>query len=289
MSGTLELQQSPSTLSLYLRAVTAKKSGQAPAESRELTRIALRGVQAKMKSLNAYRKVCGFPLSGSLPVTYPFVLAFPLHMEMLVSDAFPFPLLGLVHVKNDITQYRAIGNQEVLDIECTLNGPRPANKGLEFDVHTRIQVAGKLVWESVSTMLRRLPETGEKKKDAGENKAAEAAPQSTAQWSIPENTGRKYAAASGDRNPIHLHAFTAKLFGFPRAIAHGMWTKAHCLAELDSVLPKAPFKVSVSFKLPVFLPSQVQFQHSEAKGRIEFQVKDSKGQKPHLAGVVEAL
>lgn len=289
MSGTLELHRSPSTLNLYLRAVTAKKSGQTPSESRHLMTVSLKGVQANMKSLTAYRKVCGFPLSGSLPVTYPFVLAFPLHMEMLVSDAFPFPLLGLVHVKNEITQYRAIGNQEVLDIECSLVGPRPANKGLEFDIHTRVHVAGKLVWECVSAMLRRMPESGDKKKDSTDKKAEEAAPQNVVSWPISESTGRRYAAASGDRNPIHLYALTAKMFGFPRAIAHGMWTKAHCLAELDSQLPKGPYKVSVSFKLPVFLPSNVQFQYSAAEGHIEFQVKDSKGEKPHMSGSIEAL
>lgn len=288
MSGTLELDRSPSTLNLYLRAVTAKKTGQAPSENRQLMTVSLKGVQANMKSLNGYRKVCGFPLSGSLPVTYPFVLAFPLHMELLVSDAFPFPLLGLVHVKNDITQYRAIGNQEVLDIECSLSGPRPANKGLEFDIHTRVHVGGKLVWECVSAMLRRMPETGEKKKD-GEKKADESKPQNIISWPIAESTGRRYAAMSGDRNPIHLHALTAKLFGFPRAIAHGMWTKAHCLAELDASLPKGPYRVSVNFKLPVFLPSNVQFQFSAAEGHIEFQVKDSKGEKPHLSGLIEAL
>ncbi len=288
MSATLELQRSPSTLNLYLRAVTAKKSGQAPSESAQLLTVTLKGLQANMKSLAAYRKVCGFPVSGSLPVTYPFVLAFPLHMELLVSDAFPFPLLGLVHVKNDITQYRAIGNQEVLDIECSLSGPRQASKGLEFDITTRIHVAGKLVWECVSAMLRRMPVEGDGKKD-GDKKADSATPQNAISWPIAESTGRRYAAASGDRNPIHLHAVTAKMFGFPRAIAHGMWTKAHCLAELDAYLPKGPFKVSVNFKLPVFLPSNVQFQFSSAEGHIEFQVKDAKGEKPHLAGVIETL
>lgn len=293
MSGTLELTHSPSTLNLYLRAVTGKKSGLAPAEGSHLMTVALKGVQANMKLLNGYRTVCGFPLSGSLPVTYPFVLAFPLQMELLVSDAFPYPLLGLVHVKNDITQYRAIGNQEVLDIECSLNGPRQANKGLEFDILTRVHVQGKLVWECVSAMLRRTPDSkvdnsGDKKKDT-EKKGAETRAESVIGWPIQENTGRRYAAVSGDRNPIHMHALTAKMFGFPRAIAHGMWTKAHCLAELDACLPKGPFKVSVSFKLPVFLPANVQFQYSAAEGHIEFAVKDSNGEKPHLSGVIETL
>ena len=75
-------------------------------------------------------------------------------------------------------------------------------------------------------------------------------------WTLKDNLGRQYAAVSGDHNPIHLHSWSAKPFGFPRAIAHGMWTKAHCLASLR--LPDA-FETSVRFKQPILLPSRVTF------------------------------
>lgn len=289
MSGTIELQSPPSTLSLYFRAVTGNKSGRAPEGMGELARCTLNGVRTRMSDLATYREVCGFPTSGSLPVTYPFVLAFPLHMELLVSDAFPFALLGLVHVKNDITQYRAIGNQEVMDIECVLSGPRQASKGLEFDIITRVHVQGKLVWECTSAMLRRMKSAQSDGKKDGERKQDSFVPQHVVSWPVQESTGRRYAAVAGDRNPIHIHALTAKLFGFPRAIAHGMWSKAHALAEMDALMPRGPFRVSVAFKLPVFLPSNVQLQYSDAGGRIEFHLKDANGEKPHLSGSVEAL
>ena len=78
----------------------------------------------------------------------------------------------------------------------------------------------------------------------------------TAHWTLRDDLGRRYAAVSGDHNPIHLHAWSAKPFGFPRAIAHGMWTKARCLAALR--LPDA-FEVVVKFKKPILLPSKVTF------------------------------
>ncbi|MFC6978775.1 hypothetical protein [Microbulbifer taiwanensis] len=155
MSKTIELKSAPSVPSYYLRALTARKSGQPPAEERELGRVVLKGRRVDAKSLSAYRKLCGFPAGDSLPVTYPFVLAAPLHMELLVSDAFPFRVLGLVHLRNSITQYRGIGGGELLDIDCSLSGPRPAPKGLEFDLHTRVSIGGELAWECVTTMLRR--------------------------------------------------------------------------------------------------------------------------------------
>lgn len=288
MAATIELDHAPSTLNLYMRAATAKKVGKLQGDQLPKVTVCLKQVKADPKKLAEYRKVCGFPLSGSMPVTYPHILAFPLHMEILVNPLFPFPLLGLVHVRNDITQYRAIGNQDVLDIECSLVGPQPAAKGLEFDIVTKVTVDGSLVWESVSTNLFRTKVEGSDKKD-GEKKEDSFAPDHIDFWTVPENIGRRYAKVSGDSNLIHIHALTAKLFGFPRAIAHGMWSKSYALGSLDAQLPKAPFKVSVAFKLPVFLPNKVQFQYANTGDRIEFRVKDQNGQKPHMAGSIEAL
>ncbi|MDX1693453.1 MAG: MaoC/PaaZ C-terminal domain-containing protein [Ketobacteraceae bacterium] len=285
MSTTIELDNAPSTLSLYARAVTGRKSGNSDQSIPKLS-VVLNQVVANGKSLAQYREVCGFPKSGSMPSTYPHILAFPLHMELLVSDSFPFPLLGLVHVKNEITQYRAIGNLEPLDLECVLGEPRTTAKGKEFDITTYAHVGSQLVWESVSTMLYRC------KTDIEEDrKKPQPLPQMSCQesWPVPENIGRRYAKVSGDRNPIHLHALTAKAFGFPRAIAHGMWTKAHSLASLESKLPKASFKVSVQFKLPIFLPNNVIFEYDELENGMNFMVKDKNGEKPHLSGTIETL
>ncbi len=286
MSTTIELDNAPSTLSLYLRAATARKAGGKAGDSLPKLSVVLNDVVADAKSLAQYRDVCGFPVSGSMPVTYPHILAFPLHMELLVSESFPFPLLGLVHVRNDITQYRAVGNQEPLDLECVLGDPRTTAKGKEFDITTYAHVAGQLVWESVSTMLYRCKTDIEEEK-----KQPQPLPQMGHQvsWPVPENIGRRYAKVSGDRNLIHIHALTAKAFGFPRAIAHGMWTKAHSLAQLDAQLPKESFKVSVQFKLPIFLPNNVIFEYDQEEGGIDFMVKDKNGEKPHLSGKIETL
>lgn len=288
MAATIELDQAPSTLNLYMRAATAKKSGKLQGEQLPPLTVCLKNVKANPKKLAEYRKVCGFPLSGSMPVTYPHILAFPLHMEMLVNPQFPFPLLGLVHVRNSITQYRAIGNQDTLDIECSLKGPQQAAKGLEFDIVTKVIVDGKLAWESTSTNLFRTKTEGGDKKE-GEKKEDSFAPEHIDFWSVPENTGRRYAKVSGDTNLIHIHTLTARLFGFPRAIAHGMWSKARALGALDTQLPKEPFRINVAFKLPVFLPNKVQFQLLNTGDHVEFRLKDQNGEKPHMAGTIEAL
>ena len=100
---------------------------------------------------------------------------------------------------------------------------------------------------------------------------------------MPADICRRYGAVTGDRNPIHLHAWSAKLFGMPRPIAHGMWVKARCLAELGSALPDA-FTVEVRFKLPLFLPAQVAFGVRDVGGG--FEVRDASSGKPHLSGTL---
>ncbi|MFJ9802391.1 MaoC family dehydratase [Streptomyces wuyuanensis] len=77
-----------------------------------------------------------------------------------------------------------------------------------------------------------------------------------ASWQLAADLGRRYGAASGDRNPIHLYAATARAFGFPRAIAHGMWTFARCLAERN---PRELRYAEAEFKAPVLLPGSVAY------------------------------
>jgi acyl dehydratase len=207
------------------------------------------------------------------------VLAFPLALRLLVDRAFPFPALGLVHVRNRIVQHRPVRLGETLDLAVHAERLAEHPKGQTVDVVGRARVGDELVWEDVSTYLAK-----------GRGNAAAAADDDgpevpadlpeRARWEVPGDIGRRYAAVSGDRNPIHLHPLTAKAFGLKGPIAHGMWVKARCLAALEDVLPAA-YTVDVRFKAPLFVPSKVVF----AGGEGGFAVRSCNG-KPHLEGVI---
>ncbi|MGW6443843.1 MaoC family dehydratase [Lentzea sp. NPDC055074] len=230
-------------------------------------------VDVSLKHLAAYNAVCGFGLRDALPLTYPHVLGFPLQMKLMSGAGFPFPLPGLVHVANRITQSRPLALDEPVEITVSARDLRPHPQGTQVDVVT--SVSG--VWEGVSTYLRR---------SGGSSGAGELErPVGSAVWKVPADIGRRYGAASGDRNPIHLHPLSAKLFGFRRAIAHGMWTKARCLAALEGRLPEA-VTVDVRFKKPLLIPARVEFSASEGVGGWEFAVW---GKGPHLVGSVQDL
>ncbi|MGZ4427607.1 MAG: MaoC family dehydratase [Nocardioidaceae bacterium] len=232
----------------------------------------------------AYNEVCGFPLKDSLPLTYPHMLAFGLHLAIMTDPSFPFPAIGTVHLENSITQHRAISASEALQVTAHPQDLRPHPKGQVFDILTKVHAAGELVWEETTTLLR----LGKGSPDAPAGTAFDEVPPSGTVWSLPGDLGRRYAAVSGDHNPIHLYGLTAKAFGFPRQIVHGMWSKARCLAALDGRLPDA-VRVDVAFKKPILLPGTVAFGSVRAEDGYGFSLTSPKSGAPHLLGRTHAL
>lgn len=239
-----------------------------------------------------YCDACGFTLRDVLPPTYPHMLAFPLQMSLMCEEDFPFGAVGLVHIANKISQRRPIGIGETLELRVRVSGLSPHPKGRQFSFVTEALSGDELVWESTSTTLSRGKGGDEDAGDGasgafGEIDFASLPPK--AEWKLPANLGRHYAAVSGDRNPIHMSEWTAKPLGFPKAIAHGMWAKARCLAAMESNLPDA-LEVEVRFKKPILLPARVSFAISagEQTGR-QFAVRDTRKGTPHLEGLLKPL
>ena len=229
----------------------------------------------------AYARVCGFPAKDSVPLPYPHLLAFPLHMEAMTSRRFPFPAVGTVHVDNSITGHRPLHPGEVVDVAVRISAPRPHAKGTVVDFLAEVSAGGEVVWESTSTYLRR----GRGDDSAFEGLTFDRTPEGTSQWPLAGDLGRRYAAVSGDRNPIHLYPVTAKALGFPRQIAHGMWSLARCVAALENRLPDA-VSVDVAFKKPILLPGTVAFGHEAlaGDGGQAFALTRPKDGAPHLVG-----
>jgi acyl dehydratase len=296
------LDSMPSLVPLYGRAGFAALPGSGllgrlpllPGGAREKDlppeRLRVEAVAVERDELARYCRVCGFTLRDTIPATYPHVLSFPLQMELMSSVSFPFPLLGLVHTGNAITRHRPVAVGEPLDLEVAALDLRPHPKGIAFTLLVEARADGELVWEERGTILRRGAGAPDAEREPAPVEPPADVPASAA-WRLDGDLGRRYAAVSGDRNPIHIHPLTARAFGFPRPIAHGMWSKARCLAQLEGRIPDA-FAVTVSFRKPVGLPGRVRFAAEQrAGGKTGFALRGPEPADPplHLAGELAPL
>ncbi|MBF6027917.1 acyl dehydratase [Pseudomonas sp. P115] len=271
------LGSAPSLPPLYWRAALKRK----------ITGNTLpdRGLRCRVhinpKDVAAYRKVCGFADSPMLPATYPHILAFGLQMQLLTDKSFPFPLLGLIHLSNRIRIYRPLGSVSELSLAVHVQNLKPHPKGATFDLVTTAEDSLGLLWEAESRMLcRGVKLEGDATEDVQPTPTHVS---ELTRWPAPADIGRRYARVSGDYNPIHLSALTAKLFGFPQAIAHGLWNKAHTLAALGEHLPAANIEIAVEFRKPVRLPSEVRLLASAAGSSGELLLKGT-GEIEHMVG-----
>jgi acyl dehydratase len=217
--------------------------------------LALPHAAIDIDHLAGYDRLCGYRLTDTLPPTYPHVLAFPLAMALMTRADFPFPLLGLVHIANRIETVAPlrVTDRPALRVRAAALGPHP--RGRQVDVVTEAHLDGGCVWREHSTYLHR-----DVSRKAERSERSEATPPAggSARWQVPASVGRRYAKVSGDRNPIHTSRLGARLFGFPRRIAHGMWSAARCLAALEGRLPDAA-TIEIAFHRPLLLPGSAAF------------------------------
>lgn len=237
--------------------------------------------------LARYRSLCGFAPHGPVPATFPHLTAFPLAMALMTRRDFPFPVLGLVHLANEIEQLEPLTEDRRLGYRVWIEKPREHPKGAAFDVLAEAHDAGdgRILWRATSTYLRRgKPPAGAAA--PAKQYPAVPPPAGAQTWPLPADLGRSYAAVSGDRNPIHLYPATARPFGFHRPIAHGMWSAARCLAALTEPEPGLPdrFRLRVEFRTAVPLPSTVLFHATSTTAIRDFSLSCAATGRRHLHG-----
>jgi acyl dehydratase len=283
MSAATELESPPSLARLYAQAVL---SPMLPGGDGDLPegKLVLHGAEIEGERVAEYCRVCCFRVRNAVPATYPHILAFPLHLCLMTDRSFPFSVLGLVHIANRIEVLAPIAVGSSLDLSVWAEDLRPHPRGRQFDLVSEATLDGSLAWRERSTYLSRGGERdGESAPEPGDDGAGEL--NVAAVWRVPGDIGRRYAAVSGDRNPIHMHALSARLFGFPTAIAHGMWTKARCLAAFEG-RTQDEVTIDAQFKSPLRIPGRARFLSGEAGGSWRFRVETPDGEHRHLTGSI---
>lgn len=288
----LDFEQMPQLRRSYPRVLLQRKPTLVAA-GRSVPRIEARlaAYVADADQLRTYRELCGYPDRGTLPLPFPHVLATPLHLEILTHPRFPISVLGLVHLRNAITQHRRLRAGETLDLRCAIEGHRETARGQEFELWTYARAGDALVWEECCTFLARAERRSRGSREpAPRLDGTRVAATLTTDFTAPSDIGRDYARVSGDYNPIHLSALTARAFGFPAAIAHGMWTLARIGAELEANWPQDGSRMTVEFRQPVLLPARVVLTYRVDGAALGFELRDAANpRRLHLSGGVEPV
>jgi acyl dehydratase len=264
----VRLEEVPSLGSLYAQAIGRMAQtvmAMRPASGLPEVRYAVDGVQADAEQLAAYQQLLGEPGTDVLPAGYVHVLGFPLAMAVMARADFPLPLMGMVHLANTVEQRSPARLGEQLDVRAWAEGLRAHRSGTQVDLVTEVSRDRELIWRGVSTYLAKGRTLAGASAAPPDERTETTLPPVTGQWKLRADVGRRYAAVSGDRNPIHLTALSAKLFGFPRAIAHGMYTAARALATVGGARGET-FRWSVEFGKPVLLPGTVTFGIAPSQG-----------------------
>ena len=278
MTKEITLESAPDLRRIY--ATAALRRGRSSSTLPDV-RVSRAGVRVDVDALVAYSRVCRFPVDGTLPATYPHLLAFPLQLTVMSGDRFPLALMGAVHVENHIEVRRPVTVDEVLDVSVWAQDLRPHRRGRQVDLVSEVGVRGEVVWRGVSTYLSRGEEHPDARISEPPSLDSLRAVAGGPLWRLAEGTGRAYAAVSGDWNPIHVHALTARPLGFPAAIAHGMYSYARTLASLGPRLPGAGLDSHVWFRKPIRLPSTVRLRTELATGRSLSLLEDARGEVEH--------
>jgi len=238
-------------------------------------------------NVSEYAAVTGLRFGDSVPLTYPFALTFPSVMSLVSGFDFPFAAMGSVHVENQITQYRPIAVTDTVGVKVHAENLREHRKGLLVDLVTEISVGNEVAWHQVTTFLHQ-QRTSLSDEPRSEPKKQQKFPPPNAILHVTPGQIRHYASVSGDHNPIHTSSIGAKLFGFPTSIAHGMFSAAAVLANIEGQLPDA-VTYSVRFGKPILLPARVGLYTERVADGWDLTLRNLTKGYPHLTATVRAL
>ena len=248
-------------LGLYLQAAMKKARPFSAADVEGLQRapVLWENLLPDTRRYKKYCKLAGWQQDDSMHPLYWQVRSLPLQLKLISSPQSPFAMLGLVHISNRVTDYTHCRPDIPCELIVRFGQVFQHRRGYAFEVVVTASQRGKPVYAAVGTYLARtghsatgLPAWEERDMTLPDD-ISELTPIQASGGLI-----RRYARVSGDYNPIHLSQVTAKLFGFKRAIAHGMWTAARVISDLQASHQLNGQEIDIQFKRPLFLPGKAK-------------------------------
>ncbi len=273
----------PPLAALLGKALISRKPGLKDVESLERIDRIVSGAKISPDTLAAFRDLCNFNSADGIPLPFFYVLAQRLQLVMLTDPRFPLGIAGLVHISNSFRQYRQAGLSDSFDMRCHVGGDSMVPAGREFEIVTEFLIDARTAVECRSRFLSRKRGRTPRNKPGTPSVPLEGR---RIPLRLPADAGRRYAKVSGDYNPIHLYGWTARLFGFRRPIVQGIYLLSLALSRLEETGSHSCRELSVEYKLPVYLPAEVDviYRWSEAASSCRFEVRSGADEKLHGKG-----
>ncbi|QJR82090.1 hypothetical protein CA267_015700 [Alteromonas pelagimontana] len=218
-----------------------------------------------------------------------------LQMQCLADKGSPFPLLGLIHRTNEIIQQTQVDVSKPAKLTARFHDVQAHVKGWEIGIKVTAEQQGQDVYQAIGRYLIRInaPHVERKVDSSFPPKAQWEQFNEVTDIDVPEGIGRRYAKLSGDYNPIHLSRFSARPFGFDKTIAHGMWTLAKCVSEIEKHVRRKEnaadpiSQIYCEFKRPVFLPALTHLlMDNPEQHTATFALVGNEKTAPHILGTV---
>ena len=265
----IKYKESPPVGKNYRKLFFARKPGVPENGKLQELELILPSMKINTEVLQSYNTLCCMPELQYLPITFPYVLAGPLHLSLLSHPLFPLKGAGLLHLRNKIKCSKKLSKDESFDLKVRPAATRFRPQGFEFDIETELWLEDSLTWQCTSTLLSRGKFTKEDPASKDENTFVKLEHKgSESGFKVPGNAGRAYAKVCKDYNPIHLATPLAWLFGFKKSIAHGMWVSARALGEMNLTEIS---EFDLAFKGP-FIQARL-YPLSEIKSTLIFSVR----------------
>jgi MaoC like domain len=211
--------------------------------------------------LQQYKKFVGFTNEPGVPLSYFYLFAQRAQLCMMMDSRFTYPVPGLVHMANSMQSSGTVDTKLPMDLKIAVT-QEPITQTGRLCIFFKVTI-GQLGMPKISCTSRYLGKRGNKKDAAKDDLEPRSNLESFADWAVPQDTGRRYAALSGDCNPIHLWPWSARLFGFKKPIAHGMYSVAKTQALIENSLGKPVTSLAATFIKPALLPGHVQLAVGE--------------------------
>lgn len=270
----LHFRKKPVILATVLSAMVGATSDFKAEDFSEIT-VNWKGAAIDRGHVAAFNGLCGLK-EGTVSPIYPLTLIYPLAQRILAQREAPLSLFRVLNSR--IRQERPLGPSEIFDIECALSRFRIREKGLEVDISSSLRGGGETAWESLQTFYYRgrfgKPRTPASDTDEAPRLDPIAETEGTAEWFLPGGrTGLRFAAVSGDWNPIHYLRPYARLFGFRRDFAQPLLVLGNAFRYLPGSGEWPSASLDILLKGPFYYESRITLKRApEGTGGLRFDI-----------------